>query len=213
MGLGLGAYVDRPDTALGGVTYLVVPRARAARRDRDAVGRVRGDVPDHRRARLERTFHAMYATPISPRDIALGNLAWIAARLTLICDDLHARHRRCSGRPSRRSIVLAIPAAVLTGMAFAAPIAAFAATQKTPNRFNDDLPVRDHAAVPVLRHVLPDRARCRPPLQPLAWLTPLCHGVGADPGAVARDDRATTRSLMLVHVVVLSRRSRSSAAG
>ena len=26
----------------------------------------------------------MYATPISPRDIALGNLAWIAARLTLI---------------------------------------------------------------------------------------------------------------------------------
>ena len=29
-------------------------------------------------------FHGMYATPISPRDIALGNLAWIAARLTLI---------------------------------------------------------------------------------------------------------------------------------
>ena len=24
-----------------------------------------------------RIFHAMYATPISPRDIALGNLAWI----------------------------------------------------------------------------------------------------------------------------------------
>ena len=39
-------------------------------------------------------FHAMYATPITPRDIALGNLAWIAARLTLICDDLHDRHRR-----------------------------------------------------------------------------------------------------------------------
>ena len=32
--------------------------------------------------------------------------------------------------------MLAIPAAVLTGMAFAGPIAAFAATQKTPDRFS-----------------------------------------------------------------------------
>ena len=32
-------------------------------------------------------------------------------------------------------VVLAIPAAVLTGLAFAAPIAAFSATQKTPDRF------------------------------------------------------------------------------
>ena len=31
-----------------------------------------------------RVFHAMYATPISGRDIALGNLAWIAARMVLI---------------------------------------------------------------------------------------------------------------------------------
>ena len=33
-------------------------------------------------------------------------------------------------------IVLGIPAAVLTGMAFAAPIAAFSATQRTPEKFN-----------------------------------------------------------------------------
>ncbi len=62
-----------------------LPGARAARRDRDA---------DRRRSRRRsrswpgsswnRIFHAMHATPISPRDIALGNLAWIAARLTLI---------------------------------------------------------------------------------------------------------------------------------
>ena len=26
----------------------------------------------------------MYATPLTPRDIALGNLLWIACRLTLI---------------------------------------------------------------------------------------------------------------------------------
>ena len=32
----------------------------------------------------QRTFHAMYATPLSPRDIALGNLAWIAIRIAMI---------------------------------------------------------------------------------------------------------------------------------
>jgi len=31
-----------------------------------------------------KVFHAMAATPISVRDIAVGNLAWIAARLTMI---------------------------------------------------------------------------------------------------------------------------------
>ena len=115
------------------------------------------------------------------------------ARLTLICYDLHAGHRRCSGRPSRRSIVLAIPAAVLTGMAFATPIAAFSATQKTPEQVRRDLPLRDHAAVPVLGHVLPDQfAAGRAPGAGLADAA-LPRG-GADPRALARDDRSTTRS-------------------
>ena len=107
-----------------------------------------------------RVFHGMYATPISPRDIALGNLAWIAARLTLICS-IFTLVIVLFGAAESPLIVLAIPAAVLTGMAFAGPIAAFSATQKTPNRFTTHLPVRHHAAVPVLRDVLPDQPRCR----------------------------------------------------
>ena len=80
-----------------------------------------------------RIFHAMYATPISPRDIALGNLAWIAARLTLI-STIFTIVIVAFGAAASPLIVLAIPAAVLTGMAFAAPIAAFSATQKTPEQ-------------------------------------------------------------------------------
>ena len=72
--------------------------------------------------------------------------------------DLHPGHRRCSAACQSPLIVLAIPAAVLTGMAFAAPIAAFSATQNDAEPVRDDLPVRDHAAVPVLGHVLPDRS-------------------------------------------------------
>ena len=62
-------------------------------------------------------------------------------------------------------------------MAFAAPIAAFSATQTTPEQVQRDLPVRDHAAVPVLRDVLPDLDSLPAPLQVVAWLTPLFHGV------------------------------------
>ena len=107
-----------------------------------------------------RVFHAMYATPIGSRDIALGNLAWIAFRLLLIATVFTiviVAVRR--GRRRRRSCWRSRPA-VLTGLAFAAPIAAFAATQTTPDQVQRDLPVRDHAAVPVLGHVLPDRAAC-----------------------------------------------------
>jgi lipooligosaccharide transport system permease protein len=76
----------------------------------------------------------MYATPISPRDIALGNLAWITARLTLI-SAVFTAVIVLFGAAESPLIVLAIPAATLTGLAFAAPIAAFSATQKTPERF------------------------------------------------------------------------------
>ena len=81
-------------------------------------------------------------------------------------------------------VVLCMPAAVLTGMAFAGPIAAFSATQKNPNRFATifrfgitPLFLFSGTFFPVTS--LPAA------LQVLAWLTPLYHGV------------ALTRSLSL----------------
>ena len=84
--------------------------------------------------------------------------------------------------------MLAIPVAALTGLAFAAPIAAFAATQRTPDTVHGDLPLRDHAAVPVLGHVLPDRgpADVRP-ADRLADAAVPRRRAGARP--VARHDR------------------------
>src|SRR2546422_4800524 len=73
-------------------------------------------------------------------------------------------------------IVLGIPAAALTGMAFATPIAAFAATQRTPEKFNaifrfgiTPLFLFSGTFYPV--ESLPSF------IQPLAWITPLYHGV------------------------------------
>src|SRR4029453_12867280 len=133
MGIGLGAYVADP-SALGGVPYLVflAPGLLAATAMQSAS--FESMFPIMAGLEWNRVFHAMYSTPLSPRDIALGNLAWIATRLTLI-SAIFTLVIVLFGAAEWPLIILGIPAAVLTGMAFAGPIAAFSATQKTPNRF------------------------------------------------------------------------------
>ena len=148
-----------------------------------------------------RIYHAMYATPITPRDIALGNMAWIAARLTLICT-IFTLVIVAFGAAESPLIVLAIPAAVLTGMAFATPIAAFSATQKTPSKFAaifrfgiTPLFLFSGTFFPI--STLPAA------LQALAWLTPLFHGValtrGLSLGTIADDPVAA-----VIHVTYLT---------
>ena len=124
------------DQALGGLSYLQFLAPGPARRDGDADGGVRVDVPDHGRAQLAADFHAMYATPIvaarhRPRQPRLDRvrLTLIAAIFTVVM--VAVRRGRLAADRARRS-----RSAVLTGLAFAAPIAAFAATQRTPSKFN-----------------------------------------------------------------------------
>ena len=200
MGLGLGSYVSN-SSALGGVPYLVflAPGLLAATAMQSAS--FEATFPIINGLTWNKIFQAMHATPITPRDIALGNLAWIVARLTLITT-IFTIVIVLLGAAESPLIVLAMPAAVLTGMAFAGPIAAFAATQKTPNKFaaifrfgitplflfsGTFFPISSLPAI----------------LQTLAWLTPLYHGValtrGLSLGTIANDPPAAA-----VHVIYLT---------
>src|SRR5882672_6745876 len=135
MGFGLGGYVDRsPDAVLAGLTYLqfLAPGLLAATVMQS--GSFESTFPILNGLQWGRTFHAMYATPIQARDIVLGNLAWIVLRLTLIAT-IFSIVIVAFGASRSALIVLAVPAAVLTGTAFATPIMAFTATQRTPDRF------------------------------------------------------------------------------
>ncbi len=177
MGIGLGSYVDSAaDTAaLGGVSYLafLAPGLLAATCMQSAS--FEAMFPIMSGLLWTRIFQAMHATPISPRDIALGNLAWIAVRMLMIAT-IFTIVIVLFGAAASPTVVLAIPAAVLTGLAFAAPIAAFAATQPTPSKFNaifrfgiTPLFLFSGTFYPISS--LPE------PLQVLAWFTPLFHGV------------------------------------
>jgi lipooligosaccharide transport system permease protein len=201
MGIGLGGYVDRSGTnALGGLSYLqfLAPGLLAATAMQAAA--FEATFPIIGGLNWQRTFHAMYATPLSPRDIALGNLAWIAIRLAMIATVFTAVIV-LFGAAASPLVVLGIPVATLTGMAFAAPIAAFSATQRTPNRFNyifrfgiTPLFLFSGTFFPI--ESLPGL------LQPIAWLSPLWHGVDLT-RALVLGTVGERPGVMLVHVVVL----------
>ena len=200
MGLGLGSYVSN-GASLGGVPYLVflAPGLLAASAMQSAS--FEATFPIMGGLVWNRVYHAMYATPITPRDIALGTLAWIVARLTLIAT-ISTIVMVLFGAARSPLVVLAIPAAVLTGMAFAGPIAAFSATQKTPNRF---AAIFRFGITPLFLFsgTFFPIGSLPAALQALAWLTPLFHGValtrGLSLGTIVDDPAAAA-----VHVIYLA---------
>jgi lipooligosaccharide transport system permease protein len=201
MGIGLGGYVDASaDAALQGLTYLqfLAPGLLVATTMQSAA--FEATFPIIGGLNWQRTFHAMYATPLSPRDIALGNLLWTAVRLAMIAVVFTAIVV-LMGAAYSPAIVLGIPIAVLTGMSFAAPIAAFSATQRTPARFNVIFrfiitPLFLFSGVFFPIDTLPAA------LQAVAWLSPLWHGVVLTRGVVY-GVASGEPVLMLIHLSIL----------
>jgi len=201
MGVGLGTYVNpSSNPALGGVSYLafLAPGLLASTCMQSAA--FEATFPIMAGLLWSRVFHAMHATPISARDVALGNLVWIAVRMVLVATVFTAVVV-AFGAATSPLILLAIPAAALTGMAFATPIAAFAATQRTPEKFNaifrfgiTPLFLFSGTFYPV--ESLPSF------IQPLAWITPLYHGVALARG-LSLGTIGQAPGLAIIHLAVL----------
>ena len=201
MGLGLGSYVDAStNPALRGVPYIafLAPGLLAAACMQSAA--FEATFPIMAGLIWSRVFHAMHATPISGRDIALGNLVWIALRMVLIAT-VFTLVIVLFGAATSPLILLAIPAATLTGMAFATPIAAFAATQRTPEKFNaifrfGIMPLFLFSGTFYPIESLPAF------VQPLAWITPLYHGVALARG-LSLGTIGQAPGMAVVHLFVL----------
>src|SRR5215203_4838448 len=202
MGLGLGSYVDSGDgtSSIGGVPYLafLAPGLLVATCMQSAA--FEAAFPMMAGLRWSRIFHAMVAAPISGSEVALGNLAWIGARMLLVAS-VFTVVIVAFGAAMSPLVVLAIPVGVLTGLAFAAPIMAFSATQRTPEKFNavfrfgiTPLFLFSGTFYPV--ESLPAL------LQPLAWVTPLWHGVALS-RALSLGTVSEEPLMALIHLVAL----------
>jgi lipooligosaccharide transport system permease protein len=175
LGLGVGGLVDDGKGTVDGITYLafIVPGLMAASAMNGAAGESLWPVMAG--TKWIRTFHAMVATPVGPSDVFFGIVTWTGMRAAIGASLFLAVATLFDGVLSWWA-PLAIPATVLTALAFAAPLTAFAATQDTDFRF----PVIMRLGViplflfsgtffPVSQ--LPEW------LQPLCWFSPLWHGV------------------------------------
>ena len=177
MGIGLGLYVNRNGSLPGGVPYLdyiapalLVTQAMMAAAF-EAAWPIMGKIA------WDKTYEAALNTPLSAHDLIAGDLMWIGFRATLL-SVLFLIVIVLLGAAASPLVVLAVPVAVLTALAFAAPIMAFTATQTRDTGFNalfrfgiTPLFLFSGTFFPIEKLPLF--------LQPLAWITPLYHGVAA----------------------------------
>ena len=184
MGVGLGSLVDAgvgagaggaSGAALAGVSYLafLAPGLLASTAMQTAAGE--STFPVMAGLVWVKSFHGMTATPIQPSDVVIGKLTYIGLRILLVVT-VFFLVTVLFGAIAGPGAVLAIPAALLTGLAFAAPIAAYSATQRDANGFNalfrfGVIPLFLFSGTFFPIEQLPDL------LQVVARLTPLWHGV------------------------------------
>ena len=141
----------------------------------------------------DRTFlgDARHPDPASSTS-CVGKVLYILVRLTLVTRRLLRRDGRCSAAATGPQAILALPAAMLTGLAFVDPDhRVLRDRRRTRHGVQQPLPLRRDPALPVLGHVLPDQPAAADPPAGRPTLTPLWHGVDlcrtlalgtADPG-------------------------------
>jgi lipooligosaccharide transport system permease protein len=176
MGLGLGTLVDQHGTAgLGRVSYLVflAPGLMAAAAMQHAVAE--SLYPVYSAVKWQQTYQAAAATPLKPGDIFHGHLLFTTMRLTMN-SAVFVVVMAAFGAVRSPWVVAAIAVSVLTGLAFATPMEAFAITRKTPNGFSM---IFRFGIVPMFLFSGTFFPVSQLPawIRPVAYITPLWHGV------------------------------------
>ena len=184
-GIGFGGLVDasgRAAQATGGVPYLVYLAPALL-----AVGAVQtaafeSTYPILSAFKWQRTYWGITATPVTPGQVAGGQLIWIMLRLTL-SGAAYLLVVALFGAVQGPGVLAALVFAVLCGMACGAPLVAFAATREDEGT----------AFATVFRFVVVPMtlfsgtffpvSQLPAVIVPLAWISPLWHGTELARGA------------------------------
>ncbi|HMD92401.1 MAG TPA: ABC transporter permease [Trebonia sp.] len=176
LGYGLGSLVDKHGTArLGGVPYVafVAPAILATQAMNSGIGEA--SFPVFGSVKWNKIYIAAQATPLRPADIGRGHLLFITLRIAMN-SAIFIVIMALFGTIYSAWAVLLLPAAVLTGAAFAAPVAAWAVTLKRETPFNY---MFRFGAVPLMLFSGTFFPVTQLPgwLRLVAYATPLYHGV------------------------------------
>src|SRR5207247_2512859 len=174
-GIGRGPLVNKSGSPPEGVEYLafVAPGVLAATAmqvaSNEASWPVLGSI------RCTRGYYAMLATPLQIRDVVFGHQAWMATRVVSSCAVYLVVIAAFGGILSPLG-VFALPACFLIGLAFSAPMAAYAATCENDGAF---VVVNRFAIIPMFLFsgTFFPVSQLPTALEWIAYATPLWHGV------------------------------------
>jgi lipooligosaccharide transport system permease protein len=175
MGVALGSLIDKHSHGVDGVSYVAFLAPGLLAGTCMQIGTNDATYPVMGAIKWMRTYLAQLAGPLGVYDVLLGHLAWIAARLAIVVT-IYLSVMAIFGVVYSPWAILALPAAVLTGMAFAAPVSAFAATQDKDSSFST---LYRFAIIPMFLFSGTFFPVSQLPvwLQVVAYVTPLYHGV------------------------------------
>src|SRR5918997_2926912 len=133
-GFGLGTLVDRTSDLPDGVSYLefVAPGLLAATAMQ--IAEFEASWPVLSVIKWSRQYHAMLATPLRVGDVLVAHQTFIAFRM-LMTAAIYLAAIAAFGAVNSPLGILAVPATVLVGLAFAAPIAAWGAYTENDTSF------------------------------------------------------------------------------
>ena len=200
MGIGLGQLMASGGSdLLGGVPYLDFLGPGILASSCMQTASFESTFPIMGKIAWRRNYEAILATPIEVHHLLIGELSWIGFRLTTMATAFMIV-LTLFGIPRSPLALLAIPAAVLTGVAFAAPIMGFAATRHN-----------DAGFAPLFRFIINPLFLFSGTFFPVSQLpdvvewvaaaTPLYHGVALVRGAVL-DSMPSTWPLHVAYLVV-----------
>ena len=176
MGVGLGHLINNGTGEIDGVRYAVflAPGLLAAAVMQTCMGEATWPVMGA--IKWDKTYLGMLATPLTVRDVMLGHQLYITMRAAIVAVAFTIVTALFGLVHSAGGAVLAIPAATLTGTAFAAPVAAFAATQARETNF---ILLYRFGLIPMFLFsgTFFPVSQLPAALRPIAWITPLWHGV------------------------------------
>jgi lipooligosaccharide transport system permease protein len=175
IGIGLGTLVNKAHSTPGGVTYLayVAPGVLAATAMQ--VATTEASWPVLGSIKWTRSYYAMLATPLGIRDVVVGHQLWMATRV-VSSSAVYLGVIAAFGGIHSWLALFALPACLLIGFAFSAPMAAYAATREQDSAF---VAVFRFAVVPMFLFsgTFFPVSRLHTPLRQIAYATPLYHGV------------------------------------
>jgi lipooligosaccharide transport system permease protein len=203
MGIGIGSLISaQQQDAFGGYPYLhwIGPGLMSAMAMQTAT--FESTYPIMNKIMWGRNYEAMLSTPLEVRSLVGGELAWVAFRIgTLAAVFLIVL--TVLGITRTPLAILAVPVAMLTGVAFAACLIAFTATQKNDVGFSaifrfviNPLFLFSGTFFPLTQ--LPEALRA------VAWATPLFHAVQLIRGLVLDDLDLATAPIHLAYLLVMA---------